>query len=240
MTSGIYKLTFGDKIYIGRSSNIEHRLTAHISEIKLEKSSKKLIAAYKEHGLPSIEILVNESNLAKQKELEIEFINKFNSVIDGLNTTYGGEDILYGELNPSSKHTNIQIYEVLKYLSYSKDMTLLQISEITGVSLSVVRGISAGNRHLWLSVEYPIEYATMVENKEYRAKRSLSNLTDKHRFKSNLDKYPKLISPIGEIIEIEGSLSNFATSNNLQIGNLSSVLHGRRKSHKGWKLATES
>jgi hypothetical protein len=240
MTSGVYKLTFGDKVYIGRSSNIEHRFTAHISDIKLEKSSKKLINAYKEHGLPFLEIIINEPDLAKQKELEIEFINKFNSVTEGLNTTYGGEDILYGELNVNSKHTNLQIYEVLKHLAYSKDMTLLQISENTKVTLPVVRDISAGKSHIWLSIEYPLEYSIMVENKEYRIKRKLLNLTDKHRFKSNLDNYPKLISPTGQIVEIQGSLSSFANLNNLQIANLSSVLHGKRKSHKGWKLATES
>jgi hypothetical protein len=237
MTSGVYKLTFGqDSIYIGRSQNIESRFKSHISDIKLGKSSKKLIHAYEKFGVPKLTILIEEPNLSLQKDLEVQYISKLDTINNGLNTTSGGEDILYGELNANSKYTNAQIYSVLKLLAYSKDMTLLSISESTDVSLPVVKDISAGTKHLWLSVEYPLEYSTMLDNKKYRHDRSLANLTDKHRFQSTFDKYPKLVSPTGEVIDISESLSRFAQSNGLQIGNLSSVLHGKRKSHKGWKL----
>lgn len=241
MTAGIYKLIFSNnKIYVGRSSNIELRFKAHLSDMKLGKASKKLLDAFNNFGEPRLEILQEENNLETQKKLEIEYIFKLKSLTNGLNSTFGGEDILYGELNARAKHTNEQIYFVLKLLAYSKESTLLDISKNTGVSLSVVRDISAGNRHLWLSVEYPLEYSIMIENKDNRLARSLANLTDIHRFKSKFEIYPKLISPNGEIIEITGSLSKFAKDNGLQIGNLSSVIHGRRKSHKGWTLAGDT
>lgn len=237
MTSGVYKLTFGqDNIYIGRSLNIENRFKSHISDINLGKSSKKLIEAYQKFGIPKLTIIIEEPNLTLQKSLEMEYISKLDTINNGLNTTNGGEDILYGELNTNSKYCNAQIYSVLKLLAYSKDVTLFTISEETKVSLSVVKDISASTKHLWLSLEYPLEYTMMLDNKKHRRGRSLANLTDKHRFQSTLDKYPKLVSPIGDIVEISDSLSKFAEINKLQIGNLSSVIHGRRKSHKGWKL----
>lgn len=237
MTSGVYKLTFGNKTYIGRSQNIEQRFRSHISDMKNGKSSKKLLKAYLEYGEPELVIIEEETDLKKQKALEISYIKECDTLTNGLNTTEGGEDITYGELNSASKYSNKQIYEVLKLLAYSKEMTLLEISEKCDVSINVVKDISAGTKHLWLSTEYALEYALMLENKVYRQNRSLSNLTDKHQFKSNLAEYPKLLSPTGEIVIITTTLSKFASDNQLQVGNLSSLLHGRRKSHKGWALA---
>lgn len=238
MTSGVYKLTFGnDEIYIGRSTNIEQRYKAHLSDMRLGKSSKKILAAYRKHGAPLLYILCIESDLDKQKQLEIDFIKENNSINCGLNTTLGGEDVMYGELNTGSKYSNIQIYQVLQLLANNIDLTLQEISDKTEISISVVKDISAGTRHTWLASEYPEEYSKMISNKEYRHTRSLANLTDKHRFKSTFEVYPKLISPNGLLVEISGSLSKFAKEHGLQLGNLSSLLHNKRKSHKGWKLA---
>jgi len=239
MTSGVYKLLFDDKAYIGRSQNIEQRFTGHISDIKLGKSSKKLISAYETYGGPSLTILVVEPNLSLQKVLEVEYIKALDTVNNGLNTTYGGEDILFGELNANSKYSNAQIHKVLTLLAQNKDLTIKEISLVTGVSVAVIKDISAQKRHILLSIEYPEEYAMMVANKEHRLKRSISNLTDTHQFKSTLNKFPTLLSPNGSIVDIEGSLSSFALKNNLQVGNLSSLIHGRRKSHKGWRIAPE-
>jgi hypothetical protein len=236
VTAGIYKLTFGDKVYIGRSLDIEHRFNGHISDIKLGKSSRKLISAYAKYGVPTLSILEECTSLEMQKSLEKEYILKLDTLTNGLNTTPGGEDICYGELNANCKYTNEQLYEVLKMLAYSKEMTLSSISEATAVGINTIRDISAGTKHIWLSCEYPIEYQLFLDNKPFRHSRSLSNLTDKFRFKSKLETYPDLVSPTGEVISINGSLSAFAKEHSLQLGNLSRVINGIRNSHKGWKL----
>lgn len=236
MTSGVYKLSFGTLVYIGRSSNIEQRYRAHVSDIQLGKSSSKLCSAYVQYGLPKLEILHVEEDFAKQKELEVYYIRHFNSYVNGLNSTEGGEDILYGELNHACKYTNNQLMEVLRLLANNPEMLLKDISSISGVHMNTVREVSAGTKHLWLSLEYPDLYAKHIANKPNRKSRSLANLTDKFRFKSKLEVLPTLISPSGEEVNIDTSISEFARKHGLQVGNLSSVLNGSRKTHKGWKL----
>jgi hypothetical protein len=236
MTAGVYKLIFGTEVYIGRSSNIEQRYKGHISDISLKKSSKKLINAYQKYGRPKLEILEEEVSLDRQKVLEVEYIENLDTFNNGLNSTLGGEDILYGELNAACKYTNSQIYSVLHELAYSLNKPLEDISIETGVGINTVKEISAGTKHLWLASEYPEEYTLLLSNKPYRKERSLANLTDKFRFKPKLAEYPKVLSPSKEVFSIDGSLSAFAKEHGLQIGNLSSVINGRRKSHKGWEL----
>lgn len=236
MTSGIYKLSFGPKVYIGRSLNIEQRYRGHLSDIKAGKSSKKLINALAEYGEPKLEILCEEPDLTKQKTLEIEYIRNYNSYMDGLNSTIGGEDVMYGELNNACKYTNEQLKEVLTYLANKPHLLIEEISEITGVSRKTVAEVSAGAKHLWLKQDYPELHEKMLGNKHIRKEHSLSNLTDKFRFKPLLETLPVLISPEGLEYSISGSISEFARTHGLQLGNLSSVINGRRKSHKGWKL----
>ena len=50
--------------------------------------------------------------------------------------------------------------------------------------------------------------------------------------------YPKILSPDGIEYEIT-HLSDFAKEHGLHQGNMSQVLNGKRKQHKGWSLAPE-
>ena len=227
-------------VYIGRSLNIEQRYRGHLSDLRSGKSSKKLIEAYNKYGPPKLDIICEETDLEKQKLLEVEYIRDYNSYIEGLNSTLGGEDILCGELNNACKYTNAQLGTVLQYLANNPSMTLEEVSSITGVNKNTIAGVSAGTMHLWLKQEYSDLHSKMLGNKHIRREHSLANLTDEFRFKPLLNVLPTLVSPDGIEYNIVGSISEFARNNNLHLGNLSSVINGRRKSHKGWKLKESS
>ena len=84
MTSGIYSLTFADGIqYVGKSINIEKRWVEHGKSMQLGKASIKMMAAYKEYGLPDGQVLF-EIHPDHLDIVECYLINKYRPV---LNTT---------------------------------------------------------------------------------------------------------------------------------------------------------
>lgn len=236
MTIGVYKLNFSDgSFYIGRSSNIEVRITSHISEFKNNKSNYKILEK-KASGIviTGYDILEECSSIEESKTKEIYYIKAYEALEKGLNISPGGEDILYGEKNSRSKYTNEQLYRVLVLLGEGR--TQKDISSELNVSINVVKEVSCGSKHIWLMEAYPIEYQRMLDNKSSRQARSLANLDKACKFKTKLEVLPKLVSPEGKIVEIEGTLTSFAEKHNLQLGNLSSVINGGRLSHKGWSV----
>lgn len=239
MTVGIYKLLFssGD-FYIGRSSNIEKRFSTHKNDLKNGKGNIKLLAVYKEVGLPTTyEILEVCDTVEISKAREIYWIKALNATIKGLNVSPGGEDILQGELAPNSKYSNKEIESVLDMLILG--IPLKSISDILNISYNIVRDISCGKEHLWLKDSFPDKYKGLEDQREQRKSNSLDNLTDKFRFKSKLSKFPRLVSPTGGTYDIDSSMSSFAKTHNLHLGNLSSLINGRRKTCQGWKIYEE-
>lgn len=239
MTIGVYKLLFKDgSFYIGRSSNIEKRFSTHKNDLKNNKGSKKLLSTYKSVGAPTdYEILEVCETVADSIIKEVYWIKHLSATILGLNVSPGGEDILQGEDAHNALHSNKEIEQVL-------DMILLgtplkEISNTLNISYNIVRDISAGKEHLWLKDTFPEKYQKMIDLRPERKNNSLANLTDKFQFKPKLATYPKLLSPSGMVHIIEGSMSSFARLHSLHIGNLSSLINGRRKTCQGWTLSTE-
>lgn len=237
MTIGVYKLILSDgSFYIGRSVNIEKRFSTHLYDIKHGKSNKKLLNKAEKGILPiKFEILEECCNIQDSKIKEIYWIKELQSIEYGLNVSSGGEDIFYGENNSNSKYSNNQITRALVLLAEGS-FTLKEISLEIGILKGTLTDITTGSAHIWLQYEYPELYKQMQENVSIRKANSLANLSKAVRFKPLLESYPKLKSPEGYIVEIEGTLTSFAIKYNLQLGNLSSVINGRRKSHKGWTV----
>lgn len=237
MTSGIYRLNFPkENFYIGRSCNIESRIKGHKSDLKLGKHNSKMQEAYTTLGSFISYDIIEECPLDAQIAREIYWIKETEAVEFGLNKSTGGYDICVGEANSSSKYSNSEIIEAFLALVEFPNTPLQSISKSTGISINVIKSISNSSRHGWLKDTYPIEYEALLSNSYIRAQNSLNNLTDKYQFKKLLSEYPKIISPEGVLYTIN-TLGTFAKEHNLHEGNLSSVLNGRRKSHKGWKLA---
>jgi hypothetical protein len=231
MTVGIYLLEFSNtnQVYVGQSINIEKRFQAHISSIKREKATDKLLEAYKLYGLPQLNILIECEDIDLNKN-EIEAIEIFNSVEKGFNTNKypagkAGSTIVDG-VHKEAYYTNGQLEEVFFMLIDSTYRPFKYIAEISGVSLNIVGAISSGDRHTWLKEVYPEEYSILKDKKGTRKKYSakLMGIT-----------YPLIISPEGFEYEVT-HVREFARINNLNHSHLSGVLNGKRKTHLGWKL----
>lgn len=50
--------------------------------------------------------------------------------------------------------------------------------------------------------------------------------------------FPNVINPNGQILIIDGTLTEFCKKHNLNIGNVSCLINGKKKSYKGWTLST--
>lgn len=225
MTIGIYKLNFNNtnKVYIGQSQNIEARIVSHYSSFKNKTASPKLQEAFELYGKPTWEILV-ECRILELDKLEEEAIEIYNSYKNGFNSTPGPAlPPTTGVNNANSRYREEQYYAVLKLLvSENPVYTKRKISELTGVSLYVVRHIASLESHAWLKDVYPQEYSKLEEIK----------LTKPYFCGKT---YPLLKDPLGNTHNIQ-HVTNFCKMFNLSQPKISEVLMGKRKSYKGWKL----
>jgi GIY-YIG catalytic domain len=232
MTIGIYMLVFPNttKMYIGQSTNIEKRLSSHISHIKAGTSSSKLIEAFNNFGYPKIEVLL-ECEESELDALETSIIAEMGSVKNGLNTLEKACDMPKpdnsGYNNGMSIVPNKKIEEVFLYMVENLLEPLKSIAVKFGVSYNIVNAMASCTNHRWLKLKYPIEYCT------------LENGIGRYNGKSAKDRgivYSNIISPEG----IEYSIDNirqFAILHNLDRGSLCKLLNKKARSHKGWKLA---
>lgn len=78
-TAGVYKLTIGEKFYIGSSINVEARIRQHIATLRAGKSPKKLQEAYdkvKELHVDILEVAPDNMTIYELRELERNWIIK--------------------------------------------------------------------------------------------------------------------------------------------------------------------
>lgn len=230
MTIGIYKLIFKgtNKVYIGQSYRLEGRLQQHISDFKLGRHTKKMMAAYTDFGEPSLEILC-ECAIEELDEFENETIEIWDSVDNGFNTYYTAG--IHGSISSSEhfncKYTKEQIVQVLKLLVSDKFIKFDRISANTGVSVSTIRHICYLESSFWLEEEFPEEYAILRSRKEAKISRLSASSIGKV--------YPTIYSPEGIGYNIT-NMCQFAKEHNLQQANLCNVLHGKNKTIKGWHI----
>lgn len=228
MTIGIYKLNFPNTglVYIGKSINIEKRYIQHLSKLRKREGESKLQWAYNLYGDPDYEILT-ECSEDELDSWEVQYISLFNSLEKGLNSIPGGGNTptLIGTDNPNAKYTREDYFNVLYFLS-EPGYSINEIVELTGVSKSTIQHIASEESHFWLRDEYPELYKKMVY---------ISKLGRNNAFQRGI-RYPKVRSPSGEVFEVKNQ-TEFAKEHKLLQPKLCEVLHGHRKSHKGWTLA---
>jgi predicted DNA-binding protein (UPF0251 family) len=237
MTCGIYKLTFNgtDKVYIGKSINIEIRYLHHKQALKSKTASIKMQKAYETYGMPSLEILC-ECDESELYALEAEAIDIYNSAIDGFNTMktpHGGEhsSLMIGEESPSSQHSNEEYIEVARLLANS-NMSVNQISNKLGISRNIVAQIKHQANHKWIKDKEPLLYETITIKLNSYRKEGLSSLYQKKI-------YDILVSPDNIEYEVT-NINKFARQHNLDCGNLCRLLNKQYKYYKGWRLKSTS
>jgi hypothetical protein len=239
MTCGIYKLNFNgtNKVYIGKSVNIEYRLTQHLYKFNNFTAAKKLQQAFYLYGTPVLEILV-ECEKHELDAQEKEAIEIFDAVENGFNTYSENrgapsETRACGEDSASAVYSNSIIETVFLHLVFNTSMTSQDISDITGVNVHTIRAISSLNEHKWLKLKYPEQYS-MLE-----ALKGLKSKTFKYDSAALGIVHPPLISPNGIVYRNIQNVKQFCREHSLTDTNLGQVLKGRRKSHKGWRVCLE-
>ena len=226
--SGIYCIYFDgvdDKYYIGCSIDIEKRIKEHQNAlIKDAHPNAHLQSTYNKYGQVVFEVL-EECSIDKLHEREIFYINQFNSFKNGFNKTNGGDGGGFGEGNSQAKHTEEEYLSVLRLLAYTNN-TFSKISEVTGISINIIKHISRQSTHSYLQKLDPEAYA-VVTNK--------LNQRDNSAATKGIS-YPKIKSPKGQEYTVT-NIHAFADEHGLQYQNLHKVLTGKRAVHKGWILA---
>lgn len=229
MTIGIYCLRFEgtDRVYVGQSVNIEHRYKAHLSNIKTSKHiNSKIQEAYHIYGTPKLEILCI-CGLGELNHMEEFYISKLDAFTQGFNLLQHskiGDNT--GDSNGNAKNSNNDIIKVLDLL-VDNTYSMKHISDITKVSLGVVRSIANLITHRWLEEVFPDKYALLTKLKGTRSRTS--------SFKRMGLLCPVLIDPTGNKHVVD-NITKFAETHNLDKSALCKVINGVRKTHKNWKL----
>ena len=98
MSSGIYLISnnINQKVYIGKSKNIQKRFQEHIYEAFQRNSNRHLCRAIRKYGKENFKYIILEEitlqdydNISNEKERY--WINKYNSFENGYNMTEGGD-----------------------------------------------------------------------------------------------------------------------------------------------------
>ena len=161
MTCGIYALVFEgtDKLYIGQSIRIEVRYAEHKRSMKEGTTSIKLRKAYKDYGVPTLEVL----HICIPEDLEAQevyYTNLFNSIDDGFNTILGSPR--YGTLRcvGRSKHGEEAIVSAMTSL-LNPLVSIDTVAANSGISKRTLQGVVSGLRHPSILAKYP-ELLTQV------------------------------------------------------------------------------
>lgn len=237
MTIGIYRLVFEgtDKCYIGQSITIEKRYLQHVYTLKSGIHNFKLQEAYHSFGKPSLEVLL-ECKSTELDEYEDEAILIFNSVDVGLNIyKYANQaPVKSGVESGNSKYTKEFLLEVLEYVASDSINSILDIANSYGIASDTILGIIHGENHVWVSEEFPELYAKLVSRDTVGISKAV--VSSKLSAKSRGIVYPSIMAPEGTVHTIDNAYA-FAKSRGLAPNHFQEVLNGKRKSHKGWRLA---
>lgn len=197
MTCGIYKLNFRgtDKVYIGKSKNIEYRWIKHKYDITSGRTSKKLLEAYNLYGLPTIEIIC-ECPECELPVAEAEAIEIYNSILNGFNTVAAINSInvehACGESSGHTKYYNKQIEQAFEYVCLYPELTYKDIEDITGVNKSTIAMIVCGQQHKWLKNIFPEEYDRVIQSLRRKILSKHAYLPEFIKFIRVSNEFPKI------------------------------------------------
>lgn len=225
---GIYKLVFPelpDWPYVGQSLDINQRYYNHLTSLKRGDGNYKLQDAYDQGGDPELEIL-EECTADQLHEREMYWVEKLDSINNGLNLTTGGDSSGSGYTHARSKFSREQLLEVWKLLQNPSN-TYQNISDLTGVSSNQVAWITKGKTHKWLMEEFPEQWI-FIQGINRRIHSTYENAT------------VTLVSPDRKEYDTEG-LSGAAFAKKIGESSafgtgINGVMQGKSRQHKGWTL----
>lgn len=161
---GIYKFTniFNNKCYIGQSINLENRYKAHkrnYNNPKINSYNTIFYRALRKYGFKNFkyEILEQSENFTKEElnQLEIFYINYYNSFREGYNMNLGGN------FTSSEKKLNSEKVLKIKWDIIKTDKTFTQIAEEYNVKISLISLINTGKVWNYIgNFKYPLRKTT--------------------------------------------------------------------------------
>lgn len=160
MSCGIYKITnlINNKIYIGKSINIENRFKNHRSA----NCNMMIHKAIQKYGIDNFSFEILEE--CKEQELDDKekyWINYFNSYLgNGYNATPGGE----GASHPV-KISNYQLELIINDLKNS-NLSIKELAQKYNVSTVTINAINNGRSRMINNIQYPIRYSNNYPSKE--------------------------------------------------------------------------
>lgn len=164
MTTGIYIIfnNINDKVYIGKSLNIEDRWDRHKNDLKNgAHHSYKLQEDFNNRITLNIEVLDTNVTSEELGRLEVAYIKEFNSYYTGYNCTTGEGTTGTGVEHPKAIYDKEIYKKIVNELAYTNN-PIKDIAAALGVSTNIVTNISLLRRHSWIKQEMPIEYEVLL------------------------------------------------------------------------------
>lgn len=183
---GIYKIVniLNNKIYIGKSSDIEKRWKEHIRLSKSEHSRRKspIHKAINKYGKENFRFeIIKECLFEEMDALEIYYIKEYNSTNRkiGYNVTNGGDGgpIMYGSKNPNSIMTEESVVYIRQCYNngvYKMDV-YEEMLERYNLNYNTFCSIWFGQTYKKIMPEVFTE-----ENRKYHRDLAFKNRTPKH------------------------------------------------------------
>jgi len=239
----IYKITSpSGRVYIGQTINFKKRMDEYKgydtpkSPVKVQR---KLYNSFKKYGFDShIKEIISEYdqglNNSILDEMEIYWINEYNSYTNGLNCTKGGQGTA-GRIH--SKETREKISNTHKLIQSGKGRIF---SEETRRKMSNSRRGIHRTEITKIKIGLGNKGKKMSETQKHKLSQSLSNrnLSDEHKKKIgrfNLGKKSKIRKEIycsnGEVYE---HLKDASNKLSISMSTISRVCNGKISSHNGF------
>ena len=186
---GVYKITnnINGKCYIGQSIFLNRRIKRHLS-YKSHKDNLAVYKAFDKYGIDnfSIEILesfnTNDYSFIKKKldELEIYYIDKFNSYGNGYNKTIGGDAGTTGYRFTEEQKKKVSDNSKLYASNYYKPVYLKSIiTKYTKMYISEAHA-SADLKCHHSQISRTCEWKQMLLNEEWVGGRSYEDLNNRY------------------------------------------------------------
>ena len=235
MTIGIYSLKFEGTtyIYIGQSIDIEDRYKRHLSDLRNNRASNKLAAAYFLFGTPALHI-IEQCSVDELDKKEVFYIQSFDCLNSGLNTIDKTTPRNYSKqvISKLAKYTEDIYYKVMLECIANPLYSPKKIAEITNTDSITVSNLRNFKSFTWLEYKYPEEYSKL------KAIQSTPKKTYLPVIEKKVEYYPDIVSPEGEVFKLaKGEVRSFAKTRGISYTGLNKVLNNKLEHISGWMLS---
>lgn len=176
----VIKNKCNDKVYVGQTiASVRERFLQHLKPSVAKKRGKyKLYNAINKYGAENFYIEVIEGNVSQEKlnELEIFYIEKFNSFANGYNSTVGGDNKNISSISDINLLLEM-FYSGKKYVDIAKKFNV-NVATIQRTISSI--GLK---RNLIISEQYLIDNMNTKTNIEMSKELDISTATITRAFK---------------------------------------------------------